>query len=236
MGWCPYPIVLARLGLAEEAAREAANSISAWQFYPQGFGHYGPYEVFLKDRDLRWHTNTVRIRHSDECVESPSWPFRHFTFEAVPIVCAAINEMLLQSHEGIIRIFPAAPKGWLKEFKLAARGSFTIHARGNGEKTEWVAVESAAGGPCRIVDPFGNGKAYISVRDTKGEETDGFEVCAYPQGNDRVFAFETEAGCMYLISEKPPDNGMYRCSEGAGYRNVNIKKLGKAVLGIPRMF
>ena len=42
MGWCPYPIALARLGLAEELVSELINSVSTYQFYPQGFGHYGP--------------------------------------------------------------------------------------------------------------------------------------------------------------------------------------------------
>ena len=95
MGWCPYPIVLARLGLAEEADIAVENSLKAWQFYNQGFGHYGPYEVFAKDRDNRWHTNQVTEVRSKERFPSPAWPFRHFTLEAVPIVCTALNEICL---------------------------------------------------------------------------------------------------------------------------------------------
>jgi len=34
MGWCPYPIVLARLGMAEELSKELVHFVSTWQFYP----------------------------------------------------------------------------------------------------------------------------------------------------------------------------------------------------------
>ena len=86
MGWCPYPIVLARLGLSEELLAELENSVSAWQMYPQGFGHYGPYFVFQRDYDQRWRLNDPVDRATRKHFHFPAWQFRHFDIEAMPIV------------------------------------------------------------------------------------------------------------------------------------------------------
>jgi len=39
----------------------------------------------------------------------PMWPFRHMSMESMSILATAMNESLLQSYDGILRIFPAFP-------------------------------------------------------------------------------------------------------------------------------
>lgn len=63
-----------------------------------------------------------------------------------------IHEMLLQSHHGVIRVFPAVPAAWrdVVFHELRAEGAFLVSAERRGGRTVWVRIRSLAGEPCRI--------------------------------------------------------------------------------------
>ncbi len=65
---------------------------------------------------------------------------------------AGIAEMLLQSHNGLIRLLPALPAAWPegKATGLRARGGFTVDIAWRGGRLTSAAIHSALGGPCRI--------------------------------------------------------------------------------------
>jgi hypothetical protein len=60
--------------------------------------------------------------------------------------------MLLQSHGGIIRVFPAVPAKWRDAVfhRLRAEGAFRVSASREAGKTNWIFIESLAGEPCRL--------------------------------------------------------------------------------------
>lgn len=64
----------------------------------------------------------------------------------------AVLDMLLQSHGGVLRIFPAVPSTWREAqfVDLAAEGGFTICARREDHQTAWVKVRSHAGESIRL--------------------------------------------------------------------------------------
>ncbi|MCX6983541.1 MAG: hypothetical protein NT118_02155 [Lentisphaerae bacterium] len=65
----------------------------------------------------------------------------------------AVNEMLLQSHNGIIRIFPAVPEciGPDCAFRnFLAEGAFTVSARRVNGKTDKIVVTSQMQAECRL--------------------------------------------------------------------------------------
>ena len=73
--------------------------------------------------------------------------------EAGPVIetplsaVTTMNEMLLQSWNGIVRVFPAVPDAWkaVSFDKLLAKGAFEVSAvRANG-KTQFVKIKSLAG-------------------------------------------------------------------------------------------
>jgi alpha-L-fucosidase 2 len=68
---------------------------------------------------------------------------------------AAVAEMLLQSHEGYIKILPALPKAWnTGSFDgLVARGNFVISAEWKDGKATAARILSRNGGECRISCP-----------------------------------------------------------------------------------
>lgn len=84
---------------------------------------------------------------------------------------AGIAEMLLQSHEGIIKLLPALPREWEDGCfsGLCARGGFTVSAEWKNGFVTSVEVYSANGGECRIRFPENGGVTALCVQTAKGE-------------------------------------------------------------------
>ena len=130
MGWDPLPIVFARLGLRDELAEILKHWPARWQFYCNGFGHYGPRDIQKAEASLRFRTNQVRdVAHPDEKrFPFAMWPFRHMGMESMSVLACAMNESLLQSHDGVLRVAPAARSEGHARFTLHAVGGFVVSA------------------------------------------------------------------------------------------------------------
>lgn len=85
---------------------------------------------------------------------------------------AGICEMLLQSHEGVIRLLPAIPYSWQSgEFKgLCARGGFVIDASWQNKALTYLALTASTASDCLISYPTKNGVKTISLSLTSGEK------------------------------------------------------------------
>jgi hypothetical protein len=76
----------------------------------------------------------------------------------------AINEMLLQSEDGVIRLFPDWPRDEDARFgTLRAVGAFLVSAEQKSGTIGGVTIVSEAGGPCTIQNPW-PGKTVRIVR------------------------------------------------------------------------
>ncbi len=113
--------------------------------------------------------------------------------EAGPVIetplsaVTTMNEMLLQSWNGVVRIFPAVPDSWKEASfdKLRAKGAFLVSAVRKGGKTQFVKIKSLAGEPLLVKSDLGStakikggrkftitnkGNGVIGVGLKKGEE------------------------------------------------------------------
>ena len=84
------------------------------------------------------------------------------------------QEMLLQSHSGVIRVFPAIPSDWkdVSFDKLRAIGAFVVSASLENGDVSLVKVVSEKGGLLRLVNPF-KGKFRIAGKKKKITEKNG---------------------------------------------------------------
>ena len=79
----------------------------------------------------------------------------------------AINEMLLQSHEGVLRFFPCWPRDQDARFgTLRAVGAFLVSAELKNGLVGGVKIISEQGGDCTVQNPWPGKKVSISGRKT----------------------------------------------------------------------
>jgi hypothetical protein len=85
-----------------------------------------------------------------------SFTYRPFTLEANFAFAAGIQEMLLQSQGGVIRIFPAIPASWKDAAftRLRAEGAFLVSASLKGGRLDSLQVTPEQGGKLRLENPF----------------------------------------------------------------------------------
>ncbi len=82
--------------------------------------------------------------------------YRPFTLEGNFAFAAGINEMLLQSHTGIVHIFPAIPADWenVSFEKLRTVGAFLVSAKREAGELVSVTIFSEKGGKFKMKNPF----------------------------------------------------------------------------------
>ena len=83
---------------------------------------------------------------------------------ALPVV---INECMMQSYNGIIRLFPNWPAETDAHFQdLRAVGAFLVSSSFSGGNIDFISIRSEAGGILRIIIPWDEG-AVIHKNDSK---------------------------------------------------------------------
>ncbi|TFH39234.1 MAG: hypothetical protein E4G95_01665 [Bacteroidia bacterium] len=85
--------------------------------------------------------------------------YRPFTLEGNFAFAAALQEMLIQSHTGVVNLFPAVPGDWsdISFSRLRTEGAFLVSAELSGGKPGKVVIESEAGGKIRIRNSYNTG-------------------------------------------------------------------------------
>lgn len=71
------------------------------------------------------------------------WHYRPFTLESLFGYCDALQEMLLQDHQGYLDIFPAVPQEWLRRLsfkKLRSYGGVLVSAKALDGQIDWVEL------------------------------------------------------------------------------------------------
>lgn len=113
--------------------------------------------------------------------------------ETSSTVPGAINEMLLQSYEGILRVFPAWPKGRDARFGgLRAYGAFLVSAEIAKGEVRGLIVESEKGKDCTLQNPWPGQDLTLYRNGRRAEQVTGDKV-----------TFKTAAGERIAIEARP---------------------------------
>ena len=109
--------------------------------------------------------------------------------EAMGII-GPIGEMMLQSWDGIVRVFPDWPPSTNCSFRtLRAEGAFLVSATLKDGRVSDVVLHSERGAACRFESPWPAGVKVV--------DKDGAEVTTSVDGN--VVCFDTAAGGTYEL-------------------------------------
>ncbi len=163
-------LVAARLGLGEEVYNVLGREL-ALQFYPNGLFSY------VVARSFGDHPE-----RAENCY-----------LESSGLFMATIQESLLQSHGGIVRVFPAVSVSWESRFKLNARGGFVVSSEKRwNEPPPFVLVESRAGMPFRLFNPWPEVEVKVTL---VGDEQKQVPFAR----RDACIEFLTKSGERYLI-------------------------------------
>lgn len=110
----------------------------------------------------------------ESCTFQNLWDFHPpFQIDGNFGASAGIAEMLIQSHEGVIKVLPALPDDWQNgSFTgLCARGGFVLDAEWKNGLVTSIKITSKLGGKCTVLVPNGNGGSVERIFELKKGET-----------------------------------------------------------------
>ena len=113
--------------------------------------------------------------------------------ETLGSIPSLINEMLLQSYEGLIRVFPNWLPGKDAKFStLRSYGAFLISSEKKNNEVTYVEIISEKGRDCILLNPWNSGKVEIT--------SEGIGKIAFEEKDNRII-FKTQAGKKYHIKQ-----------------------------------
>lgn len=146
--------------------------------------------------------------------------------EPISDYATTVNEMLLQSNEGKIRVFPAIPSSWKDStdvaFTLRARGAFMVSSHMDKQgNIKHVGIKSLRGNTCQLQNPWPGKKVtvYSNNKSVKIKNQTG-----------DVISFTTKVNKEYtvrLAGEHPKGEKIIYTAKP----NQAPKKLGSRTLG-----
>jgi hypothetical protein len=162
--WSLDAIWAARLGLGEEACRLLGEHAVRYNRFRYGGWDSSNSSVFPRGLSVVPYTDGAGLS------------------------AFGVNEVLLQSHNGLIRVLPAVSKSWSGIFRLRAEGGFLVAADFADRTARLVEVESLLGRRCRIRNPWGD---TCVVRTAEG---------VVLRSDDSIVEFDTQPGHVYRLS------------------------------------
>jgi len=101
-------------------------------------------------------SNSFHLNGDQKGGQYSTFTYRPFTLEGNFAFAQGVHELLIQSHQGYIEVFPAIPDSWksVSFTTLRAEGAFLISAKKENGVVDEVKIKSEAGGVLRLKLPF----------------------------------------------------------------------------------
>ncbi len=128
--------------------------------------------------------------NGDQCKAGySSYTYDPFTLEGNFAFASGIQEMLIQSHNGIIKIFPAVPDGWknISFENLRTEGAFLVSAKKENGSLDAFTICANEAGIARIQLPFRTFLISSSEKMERLESTNNKElILKFEKGGNAV--------------------------------------------------
>lgn len=232
--WNMLPVYLARMGMGGEFTENCRGMLEANQGFLNGFNAESG-EGGCPGGWPQWYAFTETDSKETRMVKTDD--FTHFDFETGPILAMGMQEALLQSHEGVIRVFPAVKPGSDAAFVLYAQGGFQV---GGEISTEGcvVTVTSLRGSDCLVSLPdpesLPEGAVWRQYRLTES----GFEErpvrFTHAGGGEAVSLADLCPGDTVMLCTAPIEE-LETSETVMSVPNGEMKRCGQVSLGSPRL-
>jgi hypothetical protein len=149
-------------------------------------------------------------------------------FEYLGVHLSVMNESLLQSYDGKIRVFPAPPSDatFVGRFTLAARGGFLVTSELEGGDIKYVGIKSLLGNAATVVSPWSGSSGAVQVREIASGNI-------LLMSSDPTLTFPTAANGIYVVERVAKPLSSYTYAYVTGTRNDGAKYLSSSTsLGI----
>lgn len=145
-----------------------------------------------------------------------------FYIEQAGVAAAALEEMLVQGYDGVIRIAPAVPPGWDVDGSVWVRGRTRVSVQTSKGRPATVAIDSGAAQTIHMRNPWpGQG---VNVTEDDG----GNSVKVTIKDDDVLFA--ASAGKHYRVQPQAEKPRSFR--EVGGETAQSPKRLGPVAIGL----
>ncbi|MCY1719360.1 hypothetical protein OU798_03350 [Prolixibacteraceae bacterium Z1-6] len=149
--------------------KEGSSQWVGYSFSWQGNLYARAFEGDKAANTLRTFAECFCLKNSfhvngDQCKAGHSnFTYRPFTLEGNFAFASAIQEMLMQSHSGVIKVFPAIPFEWkdCSFDQLRTYGAFLVSAEKKDGTVEQVKITSEKGQQCLLENPWPDKKVIV---------------------------------------------------------------------------
>ncbi len=185
LGW--HPLGILDVSQGEEARDIISNTLEtlekygpdwwvgysySWQgnLYARNFDGEKAAQALLDFANCFCLPNTFHVNGDQTRSGKSKFTYRPFTLEGNFAFASGIQEMLIQSHSGIVRVFPAVPKSWndIEFYQLRTEGGFLVSARMENGFLVFMEVEATVDGTFRYLVGANSGEP-LSHDMKKGE-------------------------------------------------------------------
>ncbi len=143
--WCGYSY--AWLGNLKARVADGAGAQKALQIFAKAFCAGNSFYL-----------------NGDQTKEGYStFTYRPFTLEGNFAFASGVQEMLLQSYQGYVQIFPAVPANWknVSFEKLRTEGAFIVSAKKENGQVKTVTIRAEKEGVLFLQNPFNENDKYV---------------------------------------------------------------------------
>lgn len=127
--------------------------------------------------------NSFHVNGDQSGLGYSDYTYRPFTLEGNFAFAAAVQEMLLQSWGGVLRIFPAIPADWnnLSFETLRGEGAFLVSAEMKDGRLARLEIIAERGGLCRVLLP-----GETEVREAELQDGETWNVLGWTLHTDNI--------------------------------------------------